>query len=207
VIQVVRQRLDPLFMPRRMLDFGCGVGRVLLPASRFVQRAVGVDVSASMLAEARRNCERDQLGNVELLQQGGVDGLPKASFDLVHSAIVLQHIDVERGTRLFGDLVALVGPNGVGAIQVTYSKSQYAAELGVPPLPVQAPAPTEKGLLRSLRKTAARPAPEADPVMQMNPYPLTPVFFQLQAAGIRNTYVEFTDHGGELGLFFFFQRA
>ena len=207
VIQVVRQRLDPLFAPGSMLDFGCGVGRVLLPAARLVKRAVGVDVSPSMLAEARRNCGRDQLNNVELVQQGGVDGLPKASFDLVHSAIVLQHIDVARGTRLFGDLVALVAPNGVGAIQVTYSKSLYADSLGVEPAPLPAPEPAPKGLLRVLRKGAAQPLPDADPAMQMNPYPLTPLFFQLQDAGIHNIHVEFTNHGGELGLFLFFQRT
>jgi len=43
------------FQPRRLLDFGCGVGRVLLPFAELCEAVVGVDISESMLAEARRN--------------------------------------------------------------------------------------------------------------------------------------------------------
>src|SRR4051812_23982259 len=34
------------------LDFGCGVGRLLLPFARRFQRVVGVDISPSMLTAA-----------------------------------------------------------------------------------------------------------------------------------------------------------
>lgn len=209
VIDVARQRLDPAYMPQRVLDFGCGVGRVLLPCAQVAKSAVGIDVSASMLAEARRNTDRLGLSNVEFLHQGDLSGLEPGSFDLVHSAIVLQHIDVDRGLRLFGDLVGLVGHHGVGAIQLTYSKDHYAATLGIAPAPPAAdPVPARRPLFRlSDAGKAAAKEPAAEPVMQMNPYPLTPLFFQLQKASIRNVHVEFTDHGGELGVFLFFQRT
>src|SRR5262245_52302229 len=47
------------FAPRRTLDFGCGVGRLVIPFARRCGEVVGADVSPAMLAEARRNCERE----------------------------------------------------------------------------------------------------------------------------------------------------
>jgi hypothetical protein len=48
---------------------------------------------------------------------------------------------------------------------------------------------------------ARKPAkgPSDEPEMQMNPYTINPVFQALQAAGVRDCHVEFTDHGGTLG--------
>src|ERR1700761_1670726 len=39
----------------RALDFGCGVGRLLLPLARRFSHAAGLDISDSMLGETRRN--------------------------------------------------------------------------------------------------------------------------------------------------------
>ena len=52
----------------------------------------------------------------------------------------------------------------------------------------------------------AVPAPEADPEMQMNPYSMTEILFLMQMAGIHRFHTEFSDHGGELGVFLFFQK-
>lgn len=51
-----------------------------------------------------------------------------------------------------------------------------------------------------------RPAPPADPEMLMNPYNLSELAFMLQTAGVASFSVEFTDHGGELGVFLFFRK-
>ena len=47
---------------------------------------------------------------------------------------------------------------------------------------------------------------ELDPEMQMNPYNVNELLFFIQSQDIRNLYVEFTDHGGELGVFLYFQK-
>ncbi len=39
----------------RVIDFGCGVGRLLIPLARNFEHAVGVDVSEVMLAETASN--------------------------------------------------------------------------------------------------------------------------------------------------------
>jgi 2-polyprenyl-3-methyl-5-hydroxy-6-metoxy-1,4-benzoquinol methylase len=70
VFDTVRRRLDADFTPRSVLDFGCGVGRVLLPLAERCDRVVGVDVSETMLAEAREHCRRRGLPNVHLVRSG-----------------------------------------------------------------------------------------------------------------------------------------
>lgn len=87
------------FKPENVLDFGCGVGRLLIPFARRAKQVVGVDVSTSMLAEARRNCIDAGILGVSLVESD--DGLTRAEgrFDLVHSHIVLQHIPWKRGRR------------------------------------------------------------------------------------------------------------
>jgi SAM-dependent methyltransferase len=217
VMKVLRERLDPEFMPKRVLDFGCGVGRVLLPARAYAQQVVGVDVSRSMLDEAEANAQRMGIDQVFLLHQNDLRGIEPGGFDLVHSVIVLQHVEVERGLPLLGALVDCVAAGGCGAIQVTYSKAAYSGQMGLPPAPPPPPpaadAPSPWRLLRRRDEVPERPLapvpdtpPTGDPPMQMNAYPLTSVFWQLQSRGITDVYSQFTDHSGELGVFLFFQR-
>lgn len=212
VMGACRRLVDPAFAPTRALDFGCGVGRVALPLAKQVPTVVGVDVSPDMLAEARLNCERYGLCNVELLLSDDDLSAVQGTFDLVHSCITFQHIDLQRGRRLFGRLVALLAEGGIGAIQVTYAKAYHAGTFGQPPAPPPAPAPAATAKIANLnsvlgrRGLGSRPEPAADPEMQMNPYNLSELAFVLQAAGVQSFQADFTDHGGELGVFLFFRK-
>lgn len=205
VLDIIRRHLDPAFTPRRVLDFGCGVGRTLLPLARLAESAVGVDVSASMLKEAETNCRARGIQNVELLASDDELSVLQGHFDLVHSSIVFQHIPELRGRRLFNRLIALLAPGGVGALQLTYAKTLHDASDGVPP-----PAPQRDSAAgtssRAKPVRTADPAPGADPDMQMNAYQLNPLFYRLQRAGVTQLFLDFTDHGGELGTFLFFRR-
>ena len=44
------------------------------------------------------------------------------------------------------------------------------------------------------------------PKTQMNTYNLNKLFMMIQKADVHNCYVEFTNHGGELGLIIYFQK-
>src|SRR5262249_47032833 len=68
VLETIRVHLDEQFAPRRSLDFGCGVGRLLVPLARRCELVVGVDVSDTMLREARDNCNSRGLHNVSLVK-------------------------------------------------------------------------------------------------------------------------------------------
>lgn len=213
VLHIIRCHLEGGFVPTRTLDFGCGVGRLLLPFARLGGEVVGVDISPSMLAEAKRNCDQAGLANVVLAPSDDTLSAVDGDFDLVHTCIVLQHIEIARGLRIFEQLVRRVRPGGgIGAIHITFGWDFHAANLGVPPPPpppVTLPwrARLRAWLREQVRGTAPfRRAPDADPEMQMNFYNLSQLMFMLQRAGVGAVYSELTDHGGALGAFLFFKR-
>jgi hypothetical protein len=137
-------------------------------------------------------------------------------FDLVHSAIVLQHIDIVRGRLLFAKLVDRIAPGGWGVIHVTYGWDLHAPTYGQqPPPPPEPPTPRWRTILRAAsprlpqRPSAEPELPQAaplDPEMQMNFYNLSELFFILQQAGIATVHSEFTNHGGALGTTLIFQK-
>lgn len=121
LLGTIRTRFKPDFVPDMSLDFGCGVGRLLIPLARRSRQATGVDVSPSMLAEVRRNCDAQGVHNVYLV--GSDDHLSQAQgeYDLVHSHIVFAHIEPRRGHAIFRALAGKVAPGGFIAVQVLYS--------------------------------------------------------------------------------------
>jgi SAM-dependent methyltransferase len=202
VLRMIRSHADPDFNPRSVLDFGCGVGRLLVPFASIADDVVGIDVSPSMLAEARRNCDALGASAVKLVSTDDeLDGLG-GRFDLVHSYIVFQHIPTERGMAILPRLLRHLAPAGAGALHFSYGHSFYADTYGLAP-PTPAP-----NLLRRVQRVVVPPKPEPpkpDPDMRMFSYSLTELHFTLQAAGMREIHTEFTDHTGELGVFLFFQ--
>jgi 2-polyprenyl-3-methyl-5-hydroxy-6-metoxy-1,4-benzoquinol methylase len=124
VYTAIRSGMRPDFQPVRVLDYGCGVGRLVVPFASRSQEVVGVDVSPSMLEAARENCKRLGANSVSLLHANDLDSLAPASFDLVHSYIVFQHIPVARGELILRKLTSLISEGGVGAIHLTYADSR-----------------------------------------------------------------------------------
>jgi SAM-dependent methyltransferase len=196
ILGTIKGQIDPQFNPRRVLDFGCGVGRLLVPFAKVSEDVVGLDVSPSMLEEARRNCDERGVGNVQLLTSDDELSALTGTFDLIYSFIVFQHIPVERGRAIFGRLLSHLRPGGVGAIHLTYSKTRFASTNGVAP-----PEPPSPASMPTIQRTMPI---DADPVMQMNPYNMNEMLFLMQCQGVQRTYVEFSDHGGELGVLLYF---
>lgn len=126
VLERIRDRMDAEFYPRKVLDYGCGVGRVLIGFAKESERALGVDVSRSMLAEARRNAEARGLTNVDLAEPPSLAS-EAPDFDLVHCGMVLQHIPRREGLRILDRLLGLVSPGGVAVVQVPFGVSHWTA--------------------------------------------------------------------------------
>ena len=91
----------------RMLELGSGTGVTAREVRRIhrAARLVGIDESASMLAEAR-------LENAELLVQRIEDPLPPGPFDLVFSALAVHHLDADGKRELFDRVAAVLRPGG-----------------------------------------------------------------------------------------------
>jgi len=72
------------------LDFGCGIGRMAVALAGNYSRVTGVDISPEMVKRARENVKHPAVEFT--LLDGDSLPFPDASFDLVYSTIVVQHI-------------------------------------------------------------------------------------------------------------------
>ncbi len=192
VLATVRRHIDPAFQVGRALDFGCGVARIVVPLAAIASEVTGVDISESMLAEARRNCEARGLRNVRLVKSDDALSALTGAYRFIHSFIVFQHIPVARGEKIFARLVDLLEDGGVGVLHVTYAKRDTVAW---------------KALLRKHLPGLQTFANAARGRMQMNPYRLNRLFSILQAAGVAESHVQLTDHGGEHGVVLYFRKG
>jgi SAM-dependent methyltransferase len=223
VLNTCRGYFGAHFAPQRVLDFGCGVGRLSIPFAAQAREVVGMDVAESMLAEAVLNCRAQDCHNVTLVLSDDTLSRATGQFDLVYSGIVLQHVEVARGRKLFAELVGKVIPGGCGVIQVTFAWDKYEAEFGVvPDRPVVRPARNGRnsqtkafwrraleglGVLRTAREIEPLPKTACpDPEMQMNYYNLSQLMFILEQAGVQRVISTFTNHSGALGVFMYFQK-
>jgi SAM-dependent methyltransferase len=189
----------PSFAPRRALDFGCGVGRLVLPLARRVPEVVGVDVSPAMLAEARKNCTEAGAHNVALCETDSAKFQSAGNFDFVHSFIVFQHIPPRAGLRLVRELIGRLSPGGVAALHFVYSVRRplwwrwaYLARRMVP------------GLHRAAN--LARGHRAARPLMEMNAYPLAALYELVHDCGAARVTSYLTDHDGFLGTTLIFRK-
>jgi ubiquinone/menaquinone biosynthesis C-methylase UbiE len=67
--------------PQRYLDFACGTGRITEQVAPLARESVGVDISPTMIDEARKKCPQTQFHLADLTQQD----LGIGQFDLVTS--------------------------------------------------------------------------------------------------------------------------
>lgn len=110
---------------RLALDFGCGVGRLSRAlASRYAQ-VVGVDISPSMLAQARDL--HVQFPNVRFVENATpqLDFLRNASVDLIYSVITLHHMPADLQLGYIGEFLRVLAPGGAAVFQIA---SGYSAD-------------------------------------------------------------------------------
>jgi ubiquinone/menaquinone biosynthesis C-methylase UbiE len=108
----------PVSPGSRVLDLGCGWGRVLKPVLDRGALAVGLDISHNMLQKAKYHIINK--GHPALLARGDGTSLPfkDGGFDLVYSLLVLQHLSKENGSLVFSEVSRVLKPGGVAYIRV-----------------------------------------------------------------------------------------
>jgi len=164
------------------LDFGCGVGRLLIPLAQHADMAIGVDISQEMLDEAARNASNTGTSNIRLLlSDDGLTQIP-SNISFIHSCLVFQHIPWHRGRWILRKLAEKVDADGHVAIQLLTATSASRltqiltkARYAFPPI----------HWVRNVLKH--RPA--LDPVMQLNVYDLETMLADLRDLGFASPTV------------------
>jgi len=196
VFRTIEKHIQTGFRPEEALDFGCGVGRLLLPMSVRCTRVTGVDVSVSMLKVARDQLSNRSVANVSLVHAGDGSFLGPGYFDFIHSYIVFQHIPLSRGYTILGQLLERLKPGGIAVLHFSYKNHTRNRWLRI--LHKLPPGKIIGNLLRGK-------SPH-EPVMQMNEYDLSRVLECVQPVSDEGVHIEFTDHG-VLGAVLYFRRA
>ena len=96
---------------RRLLDIGCGAGRILELLSPRAENAIGVDLSPAMLGVARAQLEKSGLRNVQL-RQGDIYALP-VDGDVIDLAVMHQVLHyLDNPARALREAARVLAPGG-----------------------------------------------------------------------------------------------
>lgn len=82
----------PTMRTERVLDFGCGVGRLSQGLATHFDHVDGVDISATMIDLAREHNQHADRVRYHLNAASDLRIFPDHHFDLIYSVITLQHI-------------------------------------------------------------------------------------------------------------------
>jgi SAM-dependent methyltransferase len=129
-LDTILARLDATLQPSdRVIEIGCGAGRMTRAIAGRVAGVTGIDVSPRMLEIARE--QNPQLDNVEWMLGDGstLAGVPDTSADVCLSHIVFQHLpDPKLTLGYVREMGRVLTPGGRALFQVS-----NAPELHTPP--------------------------------------------------------------------------
>ena len=88
--QEITKNKDPSKM--RILEIGCGIGRILLPMSKIFGESIGIDISTEMVQQGQKYFAN--IPDCKILENNGIDLALFSDnyFDFCYSFIVFQHI-------------------------------------------------------------------------------------------------------------------
>ena len=101
VCQAVEKQID-LLSDKEILDFGGGTGLLALPLAIQAKFVTLVDISEKMLGQARLKAERQEIKNIQFLEQDLLETPLEQGFDLIVVCRVLHHMpDLDAAFSLF----------------------------------------------------------------------------------------------------------
>ncbi len=112
------RELLPFVHPRaRVLDLGCGIGRVMRPLAPHVGEIVGVDVSGEMLSRARDYLHGVPNHRLVLTDGRSLPDIEDQSVDLLYSFLCFIHVDKRSAYRYFGEIARVLAPRARALLQ------------------------------------------------------------------------------------------
>src|SRR5213593_3209799 len=117
---------------RSALDFGCGVGRLTQPLTRYFDEVIGVDLSPEMVRVARAHNRVPERCRYVVNASADLAMFPSGSFDLVLSFLTLQHIPPRYSTRYLREFVRIARTGGMICVQLPAAPATLLAALRTP---------------------------------------------------------------------------
>jgi 2-polyprenyl-3-methyl-5-hydroxy-6-metoxy-1,4-benzoquinol methylase len=110
----------------RVMDFGCGVGRLALVLAERCDHLIGIDISAGHLKLAKQRAATLSITNVDFVNISHLNDLDEfAGFNLITSLIVLQHNPAPVQIEILRKLLAALDVGGIAVLQIpTYLVGQ-----------------------------------------------------------------------------------
>ncbi len=161
----------------RALDFGCGAGRLTQALAGRFERCDGVDIAASMIAEAERLNRRGDRVDYHVNPSSDLALFGGETFDFVLSYIVLQHMEPRYAKRYIAEFVRVLKVGAIAVFSLPTGLTMPVAAPASAGLPTADPVPTDH-MAPSVEN------PDA-PVMEMYGIPPDEVEAVLTAAGAR----------------------
>jgi len=173
------------FAPKAALDFGCGVGRLVLPMARVADHVTGVDVSPAMVAEAEETARRAGVENVRFTTE-----IPQDEFDWISSFIVFQHIEPRHGMVLLEKLLQRLTVGGIVSLHFSIFRDKRIWDIGL----------KDSEFGRYDGETFVTFGRGARHDMPIYEYDLSAVVCRFIAHGISQFFLEHVDHDGLHGV-------
>jgi SAM-dependent methyltransferase len=112
VMQVAAENAIQPHRKELAVDFGCGPGRLIGALKSRFARVVGVDVSPTMLTEARRVHREDRVDFTL-----STNDLDQGSVDFIYSSFVLQHLTQAKTQESLREFARLLNTGGLLVFQ------------------------------------------------------------------------------------------
>jgi ubiquinone biosynthesis O-methyltransferase len=95
---------------KRVLDIGCGLGRLAIKAAKTAESVLAIDISEEAIRKARELSKKELLKNIEFQVTTFEKFSTKEKFDIIYMTEVIEHLyDIEKN---FGKIASLLNAGG-----------------------------------------------------------------------------------------------
>jgi len=121
----------------KVLDFGCGVGRLSQSLSKYFNEVNGVDISQSMIDKANEFNQYKNKCKYYLNKKDDLSIFADDSFDFIYSNITLQHIEPVCVKKYIKEFVRILNKGGIAVFQMPshrfFTKKNFIINLSFTP--------------------------------------------------------------------------